>query len=328
MAYPKEIAEQSRRLLDERRDRVELDRLQRVRRVAQKQPRILAVQQELATTSAMLARAVLDGADVQQKVAQIRDFNLQKQQELQTLLRENNFAPDELENRYNCPLCRDTGNRDGKLCDCARKLQQALMYERLGAVSAMADCRFENFLLDYYADTPAPGSAVSPRAVMQKALRTCVRYAEEFSTGAESLLVCGAPGLGKTHLSLAIAYRVIDRGFDVLYLPFHTLLARLETARFGKNSEEYQDYLSPVLQCELLLLDDLGSEFTTSFATSALYDIVNTRQLNGKPTIINTNLPQNELGTRYGERLRSRLLGCYRVIPCAGEDIRLKKKSY
>lgn len=326
MAYPREIVETSRGILNGRRERAELALNQRRLRISRLAPHILQLEREIASTSARIAGAVLSGEDVQQKLAQIREFNLSKQQALKAALTAAGLASDALEIQYHCPVCKDTGNDNGKLCDCARQLQKGLMYERLGAVSQLADSRFENFSLHYYSDAPSGDSPVTERAVMQKALLECTKYAAGFSPSSPSLLLIGAPGLGKTHLSIAIACAAIEKGFDVLYVPFHTLLTKLEAARFGKTSEEFQDYLSPALSCELLILDDLGSEFSTSFSTAVLYDIINTRQMQGAPTIINTNLKQNELSARYGERIRSRLLGCYRIIPFAGSDIRLQKK--
>lgn len=326
MAYPKEIAEMSRKILNDRRERAELALNARRVRISRLAPHILQLEREMASTSARIAGAVLSGENVQQKLARIREFNLAKQQELKDALLSAGFESDALEIHYQCPVCKDTGNDNGRLCDCARQLQKGLMYERLGAVSPLADSTFENFSLHYYSDMPTDGSPISERAIMKKTLLECTKYATTFSPSAPSLLLIGAPGLGKTHLSIAIACAAIEKGFDVIYVPFHTLLTKLEAARFGKTSEEFQDYISPVLDCELLLLDDLGSEFSTSFSTAILYDIINTRQLRGAPTIINTNLKQSELSARYGERIRSRLLGCYRIIPFEGSDIRLQKK--
>lgn len=328
MAYPREIAEKSREILSARRERAELELNERRIKISRRAPRVLEIEREVSSTSARLAGAILSGDDVQKKVQQIRDFNLSKQQELKEALSAAGFDHNALEIRYHCPICRDTGNDNGKLCSCAQLLQKALMYERLGAVSTMANSSFENFSLAYYSDSTDSDSPISERVIMSKTLSECTKYAAGFSPASSSLLLIGAPGLGKTHLSIAIAYAAIERGYDVIYVPFHTLLTKLEAARFGKTSEEFQDYLSPVLNCDLLVLDDLGSEFTTSFSTSVLYDIINTRQLKGIPTIMNTNLEENELSTRYGNRIRSRLLGCYRIIPFRGSDVRLQKKLY
>ncbi|HWP51925.1 MAG TPA: ATP-binding protein [Clostridia bacterium] len=327
MSYPKEIAETSRGILNARRERAELALNERRVRISRLAPHILQLEREMASTSARIAGAVLSGENVQQKLARIREFNLTKQQELKEALTAAGFSIDALEIQYSCPICKDTGNDNGKLCECARQLQKGLMYERLGAVSSLSDSTFENFSLHFYSDTSAEGSPVSERAIMKKTLLECTKYATSFSPSAPSLLMIGAPGLGKTHLSIAIACAAIEKGYDVMYVPFHTLLTKLEAARFGKSSEEFQDYLSPALNCDLLVLDDLGSEFSTSFSTAVLYDIINTRQLQGAPTIINTNLKQSELSIRYSERIRSRLLGCYRIIPFEGSDIRLQKKQ-
>ena len=327
MSYPKEIAQMSREILDGRRERAELALNERRVRISRLAPHILQLEREMASTSARIAGAILSGANVQEKLIKIREFNLAKQQELKEALLATGFAADALEIQYHCPVCKDTGNDNGKLCACAHQLQKGLMYERLGAVSPLADSTFENFSLHYYSDAPTDGSPVSARAIMNKALLECTKYAASFSPAAPSLLLIGAPGLGKTHLSIAIACAAIEKGFDVMYVPFHTLLTKLEAARFGKTSEEFQDYLSPVLNCELLVLDDLGSEFSTSFSTAVLHDIINTRQLQGTPTIINTNLKQSELSIRYGDRIRSRLLGCYRIIMFEGLDVRLQKKQ-
>lgn len=326
MPFPKEIREKSSELLALRRERA-ADKLNRRREeIRRKAPQIAQLERELATTSIRLSKAIIEGVDVDKKVEEIKQFNLAKQQEITKALTAAGFPENALEAHYYCPICKDTGNANGKPCRCVAELQKGLMYERLGAVSNMTDCSFENFSLDYYSSSLA-GGAVSERAIMQKTLSECKKYAESFSLSSDSLLMTGKPGLGKTHLSISIACKAIDKGFDVMYIPFHSLITKLEAMRFGKGSDDYQDSLEPVLKCDLLLLDDLGSEFTTSFSTSVIYDIVNTRQLNRLPTVINTNLGGNELSARYGERLGSRLIGCYRVIPFCGSDIRLKKRS-
>ena len=327
MPYPIEIREKSGEILAKRRSRAAAELAARKNEVTAKCPEILTLERELATTSIRLSKAILDGGDVEAKVEEIKRFNLAKQAEIKATLINNGFSPDALEPKYSCSICKDTGNDGGKPCKCVFQLQKALMYERLGAVSNMAECGFENFSLDYYSAEPLAPNSISPKTIMSKALAECKKYAEEFSLSSQSLLLCGKPGLGKTHLSIAIAMKVIDKEFDVLYSPFHSLLSALEASRFGKGSDDFQNSIEPITKCELLVLDDLGSEFSTSFSVAALYDIINTRQLYSLPTIINTNLTIDELTARYGERISSRLIGGYRVIPFAGQDIRLKKKS-
>lgn len=327
MAYPKEIREKSSEILAARRERSAAELQRRKEQIRLSAPEVIRLERELASTSLRLSRAIIDGINVEQKVEEIKHFNLEKQKEIKKALIDAGFAPDALEPHYSCPFCKDTGNRNGRVCSCVLELQKGLMYERLGAVSNMADCGFDNFSTEYFSNAKSDGSPLSERDIMSKTLSECRKYADSFSRSSQSLLLTGKPGLGKTHLSIAIACEVIDKGFDVLYLPFNTLISRLEAMRFGHGSDDFQTALQPVLESELLVLDDLGCEFSTSFSNSVLYDIINTRQLMSLPSIINTNLNGNELSVRYGERVASRLLGCYRVIPFVGNDIRLKKKS-
>jgi DNA replication protein DnaC len=278
MGYPKEILAQSREALAARREKAAAARILRRAQVAERAPEALLLEREIASTSARLANAILSGEDVSSRVEEIRRFNLKAQEKLRALLIASGFEPDALELRSFCPLCGDSGVAGGQVCDvcgsCAKRSCTsgwALQRPSIPAASTASTWR-------YYSDAPGGSPPVSPRAVMAKTLSECVRYAKTFSAASQSLLLTGGPGLGKTHLSLSIAYSVIERGFDVLYVPFLTLLSRLESARFGKGSEEYLDYLLAPLSCELLILDDLGSEFATSFSTSVLYDLVHSRQ--------------------------------------------------
>ncbi len=205
------------------------------------------------------------------------------------------------------------------MCDCLRSLLKQLAYARMGEVSDIGNCKFENFSLDYY---PAPG----PRKVMGEILSLCREYAAGFSLKSESLLMMGGTGLGKTHLSLAIARAVIDQGFDVFYIPVQNLMSQLEHEKFSRSGDE-KDSLSFVLEADLLILDDLGAEFPTQFTSATIYNIINSRMIEGRPTIINSNLDMKTIEARYSERTVSRLIGGYKILPFAGTDIRVLKKQ-
>jgi DNA replication protein DnaC len=322
MGCSSEISELARRRLDElrshHRDKISIIKEQ----IFIKAPQARIIEKEIAQTSLMIARTVLSGSNVSDNINKIRTFNLKKQEQLRRILSDAGFACDALDSPYYCSICNDTGVYKTKVCDCVRRAERDLLLERLDA-SCFHGGKFSNFRLDYYEKTPS--NEFSPFDIMKKAYDTCVKYSETFSLRSPSLLLSGGPGLGKTHLSVSIARAVIEKGFDVFYASFQILLTHLESYRFGNRDNDYLDCLSTPLNCELLLLDDLGSEFTSPFGTSVLYQIVNNRLLKGLPTIINTNLNHNELIRRYSERVGSRLLGHYEMVLFAGEDVRLQK---
>jgi DNA replication protein DnaC len=322
MGCPREISELARRRLDERREQCHRRAAVVRNAIAISAPKALEIEKEIAKTSSMLAKAALSGGNVAEKVRQIQVFNLKKQQELTDVLMHAGFEGNALSPSFYCERCKDTGIIQTKICDCVKKIERELLLERLGA-SASQDCTFQDFNLDYYDKNPKNG--FSPYEKMSRAFHMCQNFAESFSTASSSLLLTGGAGLGKTHLSLSIAREVIDKGFDVFYIPFLSLLTRLEVSRFGRNETDYSEYLITPLNCELLILDDLGSEFSSPFGSSILYHIINNRLLYKLPTIINTNLDHTEISRRYGERIGSRLLGCYQVVLFAGEDVRLQK---
>ena len=320
MSYPAEIKSAARAALAERRRRA-AEKTERSRTaVIARVPQALSLEREIASASAMLARTILAGGDVSEKVSRIREANLQGQKKLSALLVQNGFPADALADIHFCPICRDTGIApDGTVCACVHELERSLMLERLASSSNHTGKDFSSFDLSLYGDAERP--------VMKKVLETCKRYASDFSPSSENLLLIGAPGLGKTHLSLAVGFAAAEKGFHVCYAPFHRLFARIEDARFGRSEEDTAALTAEPLCCELLILDDLGSETASPFAASVLYELVNTRLVEGKSTIISTNLTDREITARYQERVYSRLFGAYRKLPFVGEDIRLKKKT-
>ena len=170
---------------------------------------------------------------------------------------------------------------------------------------------------------------MSPYQRMEKNFDACRDYAYEFSAKSGNLLLSGDPGLGKTFLSASIARVVSDAGFSVVYDTAAHVFARFEAQKFRRDDEEgeAEDDVARYLKCDLLIVDDLGTEMTTAFVQSALYQIVNTRLMTGRKTIVSTNLSPDELGARYGAAIRSRIEGEYRILPFFGEDIRKLKRT-
>ena len=181
---------------------------------------------------------------------------------------------------------------------------------------------FDTLSLEFYSDRPDARTGIAPRARMRDVIAYCRAYAEGFDGSDVSLLLRGPTGVGKTHLSLAIAGEVMARGYSVVYGPVQKLLHRIEKEHFGRAEGNSEDVMT---ECDLLILDDVGTEFTSPFYTSALYNIINERMLTDKPTIISTNLNQKDLTTRYGEQIASRITGTFQPIVCDGKDIRQLK---
>lgn len=324
MAYPKEIMDKAFETLAERRSQARNDYQYRLQVIREKAPAVEELRRELTGTSAAIARTVLSGVDVEQKLARLRDTNLYMQQHKRELLREAGLPEDYDEMHFICEDCKDTGYTDGKMCHCLKDLLAGLMLERLSHTANTDNISFASFSLDYYPAQPLPGSKSSARDVMRRALEECRNYADTFTPSSRSMFFQGKTGLGKTHLSLSIAKEVIRKGYNVLYTPAQTLLETLERERFRRGEESYS--LNFVLDCDLLILDDLGAEFSTNFSVSVIYNIINSRLVEGKPTIISSNLTAKELEARYSPRVVSRIMGGYYTIPFLGNDIRILKR--
>lgn len=217
---------------------------------------------------------------------------------------------------YDCPICADTGYVNGKLCDCVKKIANAIAIKEFNKMMPIDDCTFENFDLKYYNDANA-------RRRMTSILKQCTEYVIGFDPNASSnLLFLGGPGLGKTHLTMAIVAGVIEKGYFPVYGPADSLFSAIEKEKFqSENNGAYEQ----MLNCDLLVIDDLGTEMVTSFTKSALYNLINTRLLTKKPTIINTNLSMEEIISKYTPRIASRLFGEFSTSQFLGTDIRQQK---
>lgn len=283
------------------------------------------VRRRIASTAAEAAKAVLRGTDVRTSLEALKDENLSLQKYFSELLAEHGRTRADIEPQYSCAACEDTGFVDGKMCNCHRALLRQIAYENLNRISPLTLSTFDDFSLNYYSDTPL-ASDRSDREQMRYIFAYCKAYAENFSSNAKNLFFSGATGLGKTHLSLAIASAAIDKGYGVLYGTAQNFAIALERERFPKAGEENGDTLELLTACDLLIIDDLGMEISSSYITAMIYNIIDTRIMLKKPTIISTNLSMQELERRYNERFVSRILGFYDRMPFRGKDIRVKRK--
>lgn len=228
-------------------------------------------------------------------------------------LKENGIFPI----KFDCGLCKDTGYISGKICPCIKKRAEKLMLEKLSKELPINESGFDNFDLSYY---PEDGSEKSPRKRMEKIYDLCLDFTKNFDPEkSENLLFLGSAGLGKTHLSLAIVKELINKGFDCIYASAYNLFSAMENDHFSSRSNETYE---AAISCDLLVIDDLGSEFTSPFILSCIYNVINTRLLSKKPTVISTNLTISEIESRYTPRISSRFIGNYNAKKFWGEDIR------
>ena len=315
--------------------RFEADRRKRQEEFARRQaavygkvPRQEEIDRELrATMSRIISSALRRGADPRPAVAALRQENLDLQRERTALLAGQGLPADYLEERPACPLCSDAGYRGEAVCSCLKAYYAKEQQLQLSQLLDLTGQSFGAFSLDWYDEAEDPVYGISPRENMRVVLDVCTRYAREFSPQSGSLLLYGAPGLGKTFLSAAIAGQVAQRGYSVVYDTAGHIFSRFEDKKFGREEAAAGEDVERVNTCDLLILDDLGTEMNTAFVQSALYEIVNTRLLTHRATILNTNFSPDELARRYSGQVASRIQGEYQVLPFFGKDIRLLKKG-
>lgn len=254
------------------------------------------------------------------EIASIRDELAALSQEIRSLLAKNGFSQKDLEDLHGCSKCADTGILpDGSLCSCKAELMRKYEREKLEKQSPLASSSFDTFSLDRYSKEVDPLFGISPFEAMSDNLKRCKEYAFSFPTS-DNLLLMGGTGLGKTHLALSIAGVVLAKGYEVLYCSCSNILRIIEEER---SVMRYSDTLNSLKRCDLLILDDLGSEFINSYSNALLYDILNTRLSEKKATVVTTNLEeQNKMNLRYGAKITSRLLGSFEIRACIGSDLR------
>lgn len=277
-------------------------------RLAATGPRLLAVAMKKSNESF---------EDVKNSVIALRS-------ERDMLLQANGYPADYTDPKYECTLCNDSGYVDERMCECLKKEIRAASYAHAGISKLIDKCTFDNFDLSYY-----EGNTQSYES-MKRNFALIRQYAEIFNPNdSPNLILFGNTGLGKTHLSIATAKVVIDSGWDVIYTGATGMISDFESVRFhndddaiasGNSTQRYFD-------CQLLIIDDLGTEVINQFTTSCIYEIINRRINNGLSTIISCNLNQKELGSRYTDRIASRIFGEYMPLIFTGIDVRQQKIS-
>lgn len=323
MAYSAEVIRRARERLAQAREDRESENRQHLADAYEKCPRIRQIDLQLRRTMAQAAQAAFrKGSDGRAEMDAIRQENLALQQERAQLVGQY-FEEGYLDDSPICTVCGGSGYVGSNMCECLRELCRQEQKKELTFLSAGKD-RFEQFSLDYYPDRLDPVMKVNVRSLMERNLQMCRRYAATFSEKSPNLLFSGDTGLGKTFLSACIARVVADRGYSVVYESASHLFGKLERAKFYNDEQARQDS-QRYTDCDLLIVDDLGTEMPSQFTTSALYTLINDRILYGRPMILSTNLNTEDFSRRYSSQVASRLNGNFQRIPFLGEDIRAKK---
>ncbi len=317
----------AQKIIDERRQRARTTLGRHEQEIYQKFPIIAQIRNEIICENAKLISSVLKKErNIPSLVSKIQAQTAAKRLEYVKILLDNGYPADYLDIKHSCNLCEDYGFVQGKRCSCLEMVANDIATSEFTDNTPIRSSTFDTLSLSYYPTTKLPDRDITVRDHMKTVIKSCIGYAQNFSLESDSILMIGNTGLGKTHLSFAIANEVIAKGYSVVYLSANDLFRHLNDEYFNRLSDEKYS-IKTVIDCNLLILDDLGSEFQTALSKSYLYNIINTRILDCKPTIISTNLSIQGLNNIYDDRIVSRLTTLYATAPFYGQDIRLLKQK-
>ena len=320
MAYSAEVVQRARARLAQAREDRESENRQHLAEAYARVPRIREIDMQLRRTMAQAAQAAFQqGSDGRELLEQARQENLSLQRERAALASEY-FEEGYLDDSPICDKCGGSGYVGSTMCECLRELCRQEQKKELTFLNGTTGS-FDQFRMDYYPDRLDPVMRVNLRDLMERNFKSCRRYALTFTEKSGNLLFSGNTGLGKTFLSACIARTVADRGYSVVYESAAHLFSNLERAKFS-NDEAARKECDKYAACDLLIVDDLGTEMPGQFTTAALYSLLNDRLLLGKPMIVSTNLNTEDFGKRYSPQVASRLSGSFQRIAFLGEDIR------
>jgi len=330
LAYSKAIYDKALEIIKKRKHDAEFTATQHKSEVTAKHSELADIESQLSQTGfEIISCFALPQAESQKKLEEIRKKNTELREAQKAILVALGYSEDYLEVKYTCTKCEDTGfieERDDEkgvsygshLCTCHTELLKKLASDSMSKSTPLELSTFEDFDMNYYSKQLINGE--SPYEEMKIVFNSCKKYAENFDMDSTSLYFYGRTGLGKTHLSLAIANEVIKKGYSVIYGSVIGFLNKMEREKFGRTETFETENI--LIDADLLILDDLGAEFQTSFTVSAIYNIINSRIARGVPTIISSNLDLEELKSRYPESVASRIIGTYATVQFIGKDIR------
>ncbi len=323
MPYSAEVIRRARQQLAQQKADYESKYNHNLYAAYEKLPRLKEIDLQLRQSMTLAAQtAFIKGEDARAAMEQVKQTNLALQAERQALIAAN-FAPGYLEEGVLCSNCGGSGYVGSTMCDCLKQLCRQEQKKELKKLTCGQE-QFEDFRLDYYPTTVDSAIGVSPRKVMELNLKHCQQYAQNFDGNGKNLLFVGGTGLGKTFLSACIANTVAEKGYSVTYESAHQLFEKLNKNQFNPDEQSRQN-VARIYDCDLLIVDDLGTELPGNFVTASLYGLLNDRLLSGKSMIVSTNLNADEIARRYSPQIASRLQGSFKGLVFVGSDIRVMK---
>ncbi len=293
-----------------------------------KLPRLKEIEDEMVKLSIDITRAILSKSNTAEVlIDKLKNKQLDLKVEKAEILSANKYPIDYLDSIYKCKLCKDTGFVNYQKCKCYKQREIYLNYEYSNLSFILEKENFEQFRWDYYSDDPDE-NGISPLKNMQEIYKKCIDFVEQFDEHNKNLFFIGSPGLGKTFLCNSIAKDLLDKGRSVIYMTVPDLIDTMRKYKFDFDKEEnYAHYLNEIYNCDLLIMDDLGTELSTQFSNQAIYNILNKRIVNMKKMIISTNLSGVDFQSTYSERIVSRIIGNFEACRFVGKDIRLIMKG-
>ncbi|MDF2472600.1 MAG: ATPase [Anaerocolumna sp.] len=289
-------------------------------------PEMKEIDDRIVSSSIQCAKQLLLGDD--KSLEELKELTALASRKRARLLTEYGFPKDYLLPTYQCADCKDSGYIGNEKCHCFKQAVVDIVYSQSNMKAAIARENFTNFSFDYYSSNLVePTTKMTPRDNIEKVVEVCKEFIASFDLEYRNLLIYGNTGVGKTFLANCIAKELLDSAHTVIYLTAFQLFDILEKNKFdkGEDSYEFQNQFDYILDCDLLIIDDLGTELNNSFITSQLYLCINERFLRQKSTIISTNLSLDYINSNYSERIFSRIASNYTLLKIVGEDIRLKK---
>lgn len=325
MAYSKRLLAKVTNDFQDRRNAHKRLLQQHEMEIYEKVPEIEKIDNDLRKLGFRLAKSVMGGADVEVSLKKMREESNKLDELKHSVLVQNGYPEDYLHIKYNCHICKDEGVVDGVMCKCFEKALKEEAYKYSNLPILMDSRTFEDFNLELY---PEDGSDLSPRKIMEAVFEYCKEYANGYDTKSENLFLYGGTGLGKTFLSSCIAKSVLEKGYSVFYQPAYKIFPIFEELRFGDRDKDIlRMQTDEIFKTDLLIIDDLGTELTTSYTTEVFFDLLNSRINDKKQTIINTNLSLADVQRVYSERITSRIVGNFTQLKFLGEDIRVSLNS-